>query len=185
MNREKAQTGQETPNEHSMDEGAELLDAVLASTPAASERIDGIVVAQLVGHADGGEPVVDFAANPSPTPLPARSIAALGPELVGRDVAVMFEQGNARRPIIMGVMADVSAHRVTIDVPDERRQSDDELREEDDEQIVLTLDKRLVVRCGKASLILTPAGKIIVRGEYVLTRAKGVNRIQGGSVQIN
>jgi membrane protein implicated in regulation of membrane protease activity len=48
-----------------------------------------------------------------------------------------------------------------------------------------TRDKRLVVRCGKASLTLTPAGKIIVRGEYVLTCANGVNRIQGGSVRIN
>ncbi|XXT19888.1 hypothetical protein WME94_57670 [Sorangium sp. So ce429] len=29
------------------------------------------------------------------------------------------------------------------------------------------------------------AGKILIRGEYLLVRASGVNRIQGGSVQIN
>ncbi|MEP7119602.1 MAG: hypothetical protein ABJE95_01785, partial [Byssovorax sp.] len=36
-----------------------------------------------------------------------------------------------------------------------------------------------------SSITLTRAGKILIRGAYVLTRSSGVNRIQGGSVQIN
>jgi hypothetical protein len=42
-----------------------------------------------------------------------------------------------------------------------------------------------VLHCGKASITLTRAGKVIIRGEYVLARSSGVNRIVGGSVQIN
>ena len=41
------------------------------------------------------------------------------------------------------------------------------------------------LRCGKASLILTRAGKVLIRGAYLLSRSSGVNRIKGGSVQIN
>jgi uncharacterized protein (DUF2345 family) len=55
----------------------------------------------------------------------------------------------------------------------------------DSERIELTAEKEIVLRCGNASLTLTRAGKILIRGAYVLTRSSGVNRIQGGSVQIN
>ncbi|MEW5071937.1 hypothetical protein AB1P14_09365, partial [Pseudomonas aeruginosa] len=38
---------------------------------------------------------------------------------------------------------------------------------------------------GKASITLTRAGKVIIRGAYLSSRSTGVNRIKGGSVQIN
>ena len=46
-------------------------------------------------------------------------------------------------------------------------------------------DEELVLRCGKSSITLTQAGKVLIRGEYLLSRSSGVNRIKGGSVQIN
>ena len=55
----------------------------------------------------------------------------------------------------------------------------------DGEKVVVSAQRELVLRCGKASITLTSAGKILIRGAYVLTRSSGVNRIQGGSVQIN
>jgi hypothetical protein len=45
--------------------------------------------------------------------------------------------------------------------------------------------ERLVLRCGKASVTLTRAGKVIIEGSYVVSRSTGVNRIKGGSVQLN
>jgi hypothetical protein len=57
--------------------------------------------------------------------------------------------------------------------------------EADGERLVFSAEKEIVLRCGKSSITLTRAGKILIRGEYVLTRSSGVNRIQGGSVQIN
>ena len=55
----------------------------------------------------------------------------------------------------------------------------------DGERLTLTADREIVLRCGKASITLTRAGKIIVRGAYILNRSSGVNKIKGGSVQIN
>jgi hypothetical protein len=45
--------------------------------------------------------------------------------------------------------------------------------------------KEIVLRCGDASITLTRAGKILIKGAYVLSRSSGVNRIQGGAVEIN
>jgi hypothetical protein len=53
------------------------------------------------------------------------------------------------------------------------------------ERIELVAEREIVLRCGDASLTLTRSGKILLRGTYVLSRASGVNKIKGGSVQIN
>ena len=43
----------------------------------------------------------------------------------------------------------------------------------------------MVLRCGKASITLTQAGKILLDGTYVVSRSSGANRIKGASVQLN
>jgi hypothetical protein len=43
----------------------------------------------------------------------------------------------------------------------------------------------LVLRCGKARITLTRAGKVLVEGTYISSRSSGVNRIRGGSVHLN
>jgi hypothetical protein len=57
--------------------------------------------------------------------------------------------------------------------------------EEQPEELVVTAAKQLTLRCGEASITLTAAGKIIIRGKYIVSRSSGVQRIKGGSVQIN
>lgn len=55
----------------------------------------------------------------------------------------------------------------------------------DGERMMVSAKEQLVLRCGKASITLTKAGKVIIKGSYVLSRSSGVNRIKGGSVQLN
>jgi hypothetical protein len=55
----------------------------------------------------------------------------------------------------------------------------------DGKRVVIDARDEIVLRCGKASITLRRNGRIVIRGTYVETRAEGVNRIQGGSVQIN
>lgn len=55
----------------------------------------------------------------------------------------------------------------------------------DGERMIVSAKEQLVLRCGKASITLTKAGKVLIKGSYVLSRSSGVNRIKGGSVQLN
>lgn len=151
-----------TPN------GYPLTEALLSA--ADTPRIEGIVVGKLSAFDASGAPTVDFPGNQHEA-LPARSTVTLTPGDCGRDVALMFEAGDSRKPIVLGLI-----HH-PIPVPTEARV--------DNERLVLAADKEIELRCGKSSITLTKAGKIILRGEYVVSRATGVNRIKGGSVQIN
>src|SRR5579862_3956221 len=54
----------------------------------------------------------------------------------------------------------------------------------DGKRVMLTGHDEVTLRCGKASLTLTKAGKVLIKGEYVLSRSSGINRIKGGAVQI-
>lgn len=55
----------------------------------------------------------------------------------------------------------------------------------DGKRVVIDAADEIVLRCGKASITLRRNGRIVIRGTYVETRAEGVNRVKGGSVQIN
>ena len=50
---------------------------------------------------------------------------------------------------------------------------------------VLQGGESLVLRCGKARLTLLRSGRILIQGTYVETHAEGVNRLLGGTVEIN
>lgn len=55
----------------------------------------------------------------------------------------------------------------------------------DGRKVELAGAEEVTLRCGRASITLTAAGKVLIKGEYVLTHAAGVNRVRGGSVEIN
>jgi hypothetical protein len=136
-------------------------------------RIDGVVIGTLVELDVVGSPRVTHPGNPL-GPLPARSLAPLDSAKVGRDVALIFEGGDPAKPLVLGVLQRPGR-------PDPRPVD----VEVDGETLTLTGKKEVVLRCGKASITLTSAGKVLLRGAYVSSRSSGVNRIKGGSVQIN
>lgn len=55
----------------------------------------------------------------------------------------------------------------------------------DGKSVVLKAERQIELRCGEASILLTAAGKILIRGTYVLSRSRGANRIKGAFVDIN
>ena len=134
----------------------------------------GVVVGTLVGIGPGGAPLVEHPYHRGAA-LTARSIVAVDPALVGREVALMFERADPGRPLVMGVLQ----------MPSDRMASRLPAAEVDGERVTFTAEREIVLRCGKASITLTRAGKVLIKGEFVLTQAGGVNRIRGGSVQIN
>lgn len=137
-------------------------------------RLEGVVVGALVGFAEDGAPLVDFPGNPKDNPLVARSTAVLSPDVVGREVALLFEETNPTKPILIGPIVQPQspvAMKLSID--------------RDGERLVLTADREIVLRCGDASITLTRAGKVLIRGAYISSQSSGVNKLKGGAVHIN
>ena len=144
------------------------------------------MVGTLAGINDAGEPLVRHPLDPSGRVVLARTTVPIVPEQVDREVVLAFESGDLGKPIVLGVLR----------LPDGQEPSEPRVAPPtvirpivqatlDGEQLVLTAEKEIVLRCGKASLTLTRAGKVLIRGTYLLSRSSGVNRIKGGSVQIN
>ena len=52
-------------------------------------------------------------------------------------------------------------------------------------RVVVCATESLELKCGEASIDLRADGKVMVRGEDVLLRAKGTQRIRAGTVSIN
>jgi hypothetical protein len=148
-------------------------------------RLDGVVIGTLVGLNAACEPLVDFPANTAAEPLSARSAVTLGKGEIGREIALLFEGGDPHRPIVMGLIQH--PERMPSTSPEHIRSETQNPMdvEVDGERLVFTAKKEIVLRCGKASITLTQAGKVLIRGAYLLSRSSGVNRIKGGSVQIN
>ncbi len=147
-------------------------EITLSDTDTIQERLDGVVIGILVDLPDPAAPVVAFPGNLAEAGLPARSTTRLELDHIGRQVALMFENGDPRRPLVIGLIQQPG-------------QPPPLVAEVDRERLVLTAQREIVLKCGKASITLTRAGKVILRGAYLLSRSSGVNRIKGGSVQIN
>ncbi len=137
-----------------------------------------VVVGEFLGMGASGELLVTHPLNVEGEPLAAHSVVPLGPSQVGREVVIAFEEGDRRRPLVLGCIWQGTS---TTETPTALRAA----ATMDAEQLVFTAEKEIVLRCGDASLTLTRAGKVLIRGAYVLSRSSGVNRIKGGSVQIN
>lgn len=131
----------------------------------------GVTIGSLAGIGDSGVPLVTFPAHVGPA-LVAKHVCPIQPEDAGREVVLNFENGDLRKPVILGlVQTAIAPPPVDVSL--------------DGERLTFTAKEEIVLRCGKASITLTRAGKVLIRGSYVLSRSSGVNRIKGGAVQIN
>lgn len=140
-------------------------------------RIDGVVIGVLIGF-DARAPLVVFPGNPSDVALEARSLAELTLDMVGAEVALLFEGGDAMRPLIVGRL--VEPVQRTAKLPETTPQVF-----RDGEKVTVNASERIELRCGKASIIMEKDGHITIRGTYLVSHASAANRIRGGSVNLN
>jgi hypothetical protein len=156
----------------------QLVDAPLASK-APPSMITGAVIGELLAIApEGNTPLVRYPGQPGSAALPARSTQDLHGTHIGSSVVLMFNEGDPRQPIVMGVLRDTLPAWPAAEVQQVQVEADGQ-------RLVVNAKEQLVLRCGKASITLTKAGKVLIDGQYISSRSSGVNRIKGGSVQLN
>jgi hypothetical protein len=160
-------------------ESVELLELVLQAHAERQQRAKennkvegGVVIGTVAAVDDAGKVTVSYPGCPMEEGVEARMTITVTQASVGREVALMFEAGDLAKPIVMGFLI----HPETQPRPQVQADGD---------KIELSAAKEITLRCGEASITLTKAGKILLRGAYISSRSSGVQRIRGGSVQIN
>jgi hypothetical protein len=186
---------------------------LISESSSASETNNGLVslgageilLGKLESIDEAGNAIVSVPQMPLFQQRIALTTIPVSNQHVGRQLALMFTQGADPQPIIIGlihsplqqvlekVIANTGHQNGDIDelvfegpVPEN---SSDKITENplyiDGQRLVLEGKDEIVLRCGEASITLNKNGKISIRGKYLLSRATGVNRILGGSVQVN
>ncbi|NVN91644.1 MAG: hypothetical protein HXX11_13715 [Desulfuromonadales bacterium] len=152
-------------------------------------QIEGLRVGKIASISREGEVFVDFPGSQN-NEVRARFAGSLDLNKLretassGRSVLIVFENNDPNLPIIIDTlhsMLDEIAE--SHDAALEGEKPEDVLI--DGRRITFDAQEEIVLRCGKSSITLTKAGKVLIRGAYLLSRSSGANRIKGGSVQIN
>jgi hypothetical protein len=164
-------------------EGGDQFDALsrkAVSIPPVAPAPVGAVAAHLHAFDVDDAPLISgIPAHPHEI-VRARTTVALRGSHVGASVVLVYENGDSRCPIVIGVLEQTGRER-----PAAGEGESHVSVVADDERIVLSADREIVLRCGDASITLTRAGKVIIQGSYILSRSSGYNKIKGAAVDIN
>jgi hypothetical protein len=164
----------------------DVLAALLPRSPAPKRSRNEVkpvvapVVATLVEFDREDRPVIRSNQLLAGELLRARATVALKRASLRCEVVVVCENGDARLPIIVGVVDKPSR----VPAPGLKAQARTVIQA-DDERYIVDAEREIVLRCGESSITLTRAGKVIIKGKYILSRSSGSNKIKGAAVDIN
>jgi hypothetical protein len=154
-------------------------DGHMAQPPSELPKVTGVRVGKLVGLKDEGRtPLVLFLGQRGTAAVAARATLDLHGAHIFREVLLMFENGDPDLPIVVGCITSACTQPAAI-------QTNQVEINADGERLLVAAKERLVLRCGKATITLTRDGKVLIQGTYISSRSSGVNRLKGGSVQLN
>jgi hypothetical protein len=147
-------------------EGKSRSDTI--SSPATDCATSVITATLLAFDVDGGIRV----ALPGDQTVPALSAISLSENDIGRRVMLAIGLRPGDPPVITGRC--------------EAKPGSPVIRTKvDGDRVVIQAEREIELRCGDASIVLTRAGKILLRGNFVLSHSRGMHRIRGASVHIN
>lgn len=163
------------PTTVALEDPADERERALAQSYPAPGRA---VIGTLVGFLEPLVPLVTYPRDERTAALSASTTVDLDESHIGDDVVLQFEDGDPSKPIIIGRLrrprpwpVAPAAEQVQI--------------EADGRRLLVQAQDQITFRCGQASITLTRAGKVLIQGTYVSSKSTGVNRIKGGSVQLN
>jgi Domain of unknown function (DUF6484) len=180
---------------------------VHAASIAPSEGVIGLLAA----IDNSGRALVSFQlADTLCEQVPALTTQIIDNSSVGRQVVLLFAAGNQQQPVIMGFIhspLDLVIGQTEVEIAsvvfsdgasDNGVDSDKDLfpasaqfipseraANVDGKRLVFEAEEEVQIKCGEASINLYKDGRVVIRGRNLISRASVVNRILGGSVQVN
>lgn len=154
-------------------------DSLSALLPQHGMLMPATLVGELVAVTKDAQcALVRFPGQRGTAAVPARTVVEVGPGDIGKAAVLVFDGGDADRPILMGFirigqrwsLAELPA-QVEVDA--------------DGQRMLINAKHELVLRCGKASITLSASGKVVVQASHIVSESSGLHRIRGASVEIN
>jgi hypothetical protein len=140
--------------------------------------LDGALIARFHGFDIDDRPQIANMPGRLGEIVAARSTIPLSRRDTDAQVVVLLEQGDPNRPVVVGMLQETHATSA-------QSSSEQVSIEADAQRFVVTAEREIELRCGDASITLTRTGKIIIKGNYILSHATGYNKIKGAAVDIN
>ncbi len=144
------------------------------ATMQQTKTVPGVTLAEIAGVGSDGMPLVRCGGR-----LPIAALVAMATPPAdwrtcsGRQAVVVFVDGDASRPAILGVIGlGVVGVPATPSAAPPRT-------------LRVSAGEELVIECGKSKIWLRADGRIEIRGEHVISRSRGPNKVKGGTVHIN
>lgn len=153
------------------------------------KKISGTRIGSITGIDKKGLILIDFPGN-TLGHLPARFVESIKQKLlkhgvpINDKILIIFENDDPGLPIIIDAICDTLDNQAESDAVAFQVQETEDVTI-DGQRVTFDAKEQIELRCGKSSIILTRAGKVLIRGAYLLSRSTGANRIKGGSVQLN
>ena len=161
-----------------------LFEDVISNTQNINEKstsdnaLNGNYVCKLIYFSDQKQYFISHPLDKTKTIFLHSATVKINEDHAGSDVLVVFDGGDENKPVVTGIVKqfiktkDLNPQAISV-------------KKENEETLFFEADKEIVFKCGKSSITLTKAGKVLIRGAYLLSRSSGVNRIKGGSVHLN
>ena len=138
------------------------------ATMQQAKTVPGVTLAEFTGVGNDGLPLVRCGNR---RPVPALVAMATPPSdwrsCAGKQAVVAFVDGDESRPVVLGVIGAPASPAPT------------------PRTLRVSAGEELVIECGKSKIWLRADGRIEIRGEHVISRSRGPNKVKGGTVHIN
>ncbi len=154
----------EKPNEKTIDNKSNNSDLLTKTLDQSStqQQLPATYIATMVEIDSEGYPVVEYQGRN----YLAESLVPIADDHLGVQCALAFINGEASRPLILGILWKPNVSSVL-------------------DKHVLKAQESIILECGRSSLEMQSDGSVRLKGVTVTTQAYGSNRVKGAAVKIN
>lgn len=132
-----------------------------------TKTVPSVTLAEITGVGSDGQPFVRHGERRAGAALVAMTAPpADWRACVGKQAVVAFVDADPARPVILGVIGMPAATALP-------------------RTLRVAAGEELTIECGKSKIALRADGRIEIRGEHVISRSRGPNKVKGGTVHIN